>query len=437
MTAPASAVPIPAGERVDHVRALPDRTIRVALAGCGVVGGALARLLHSSAAAIGARHGVRVEIVRVLVRDARRKRDVPLRAGIFTSDVDGFLAEDADVVVEAIGGTEVAAAIARAALGRGIRLVTANKELVASAGPSLSAFGRGSGATLDFGAAVGGSAPVISTLRDLAVTAAPVSVRGILNGTSNYVLSQLERGSDYPAALAAACRRGLAEADCERDMDGSDSAAKLAIIAWVSFGVDPSTLPVRRLGLLPHPERFVRHASALGGGRVRLIAECARVTDAGFACAVEPVIVPLESSFARTELEDNRVEVDLGWSGPLAVSGPGAGGAPTAMSLLSDLLSPVPYAVDRASPHAFKAVDDPRARNWLVAARLPSRELTRAIAAGGVPAHDTGGFPDDTHVVTRPVSWAALQPLIHALAASDADPLIARVELPFAGRGAA
>ena len=435
MTAVASVVSIPSPERAQRAGVPPTRTIRVGLAGCGVVGSALVRLLHASADAIGARHGVRVEIVRVLVREPRRKRDVPLRAGIFTSDVAQFVAEDVDVVVEAIGGSAVAGDIARSTLGRGTRLITANKELVASAGASLAALGRGTGATLDFGAAVGGSVPVISTLRDLLGTSVPVYVRGILNGTSNYVLSQLERGSDYPEALAAACRRGLAEADCTRDMDGSDSAAKLAIVAWVSFGVDPSTLPVRRIGLLPEPGRFVRHASALGG-RVRLLAECARVTDSGIACTVEPVILPLESAFARTELEDNRVEVGLGWSGPLAVSGPGAGGAPTATSLLSDLLAPASRATDSTPPCTFAAVEDPRAHSWLVAARVPVAELARPVRESGIPVQSAGGFPGDPHVITRPVPWAAAQSLIQALAKSNADPLIARVELPVVGRDA-
>lgn len=400
-----------------------------------MVGSALVRLLYASSDAIAARHGVRVEIVRVLVRDPLRRRDVPLRAGIFTSDVEQFTAEEVDVVVEAIGGSDVAGDIARAALARGTRLITANKELVASAGASLAALGRRSGASLDFGAAVGGSVPVISTLRDLLGTAAPAYVRGILNGTSNYVLSELERGSDYPESLAAACRRGLAETDCTRDMDGTDSAAKLAIVAWVSFGVDPSTLRVRRIGLLPEPDRFVRHASALGG-RVRLIAECARVADGGIACSVEPVIVPLESSFARTELEDNRVEIGLGWSAPLAISGPGAGGAPTATSLLSDLLAPAPRPARGNLSCTFEAMEDPREHSWLVAARVSAAEFAGAIRASGISVRSAGGFPDDSHVITRPARWESLQSLIGALAATGCDPLVARVELPVVGRNA-
>lgn len=414
-----------------HLPSLPEpRTVRIALAGCGVVGSALVRLLHFSAATISARHGVRLEIVRVLVRDAGRSREVPLGAGIFTDDLAAFLAEDVDVVVEAIGGREHAEEIARAALGRGKRLVTANKELVAAVGASLAALARSSGATLDFGAAVGGSVPVISTLRDLLGASPPASVRGILNGTSNYILSLLERGGDYEDALAAACRCGLAEADCSRDMDGSDTAAKLAIIAWVCFGTEPSTLPVRRIGLLPDPARFVRHAAAVGG-RVRLVAECARVGEREIAASVEPVIVPLESALARTEREDNRVEVDLGWPGPLAVSGPGAGGAPTASSLLSDLLTP------SRSPHAhataasgYVAVDDPRAHCWLVAAGASASTLVRALRRSGIHLQAARADAEDPHVITLPTSWASLQPFLAELQGMGARPLVARVELP-------
>ena len=434
MTAPALVVAIPTARSARRAEPVGTRTLRIALAGCGVVGGALVRLLHSSAAAIAERHGLRVEIVRVLVRDPRRKRDVPLRAGVFTGDVEQFVAEDVDVVVEAIGGSDVAGVIARATLGRGKRLVTANKELVASSGAALAAIGRGAGATLDFGAAVGGSVPVISTLRDLLGTTSPAYVRAILNGTSNYVLSLLERGSDYPEALATACRRGLAESNCTRDMDGSDTAAKLAIIAWVSFGLDPSKVVVRRTGLLPDPVRLVRHAAALGG-RVRLIAECARVEDGGIACTVEPVILALDNPFARTELEDNRLEVGLGWSGPLAVSGPGAGGAPTAAALLSDLLSSGDRAVDRVA-RLNVAVDDPRPHSWLVAASVSTSCLVRAVGESGVAAQSVRDHPRDPHVITRPVPWAAIQPVVAGLAAGNADPVVARVELPDAGRNA-
>src|SRR4051812_33372727 len=180
------------------------RTVRVALAGCGVVGGGLVRLLHESAPAIASRFGVRFKLTRVLVRDVNRDRTLPLDSQLFTNDLDAFLAHDSDVVIEAVGGEEPARTIASTALTRGTKFITANKELVASHGDTLSALALENETGLDFGAAVGGSAPVISTLRDLVGAATPKSVRGILNGTSNYVISLLERGANLEVALASA-----------------------------------------------------------------------------------------------------------------------------------------------------------------------------------------------------------------------------------------
>jgi len=152
------------------------RTVRVALAGCGVVGGGLVRLLHESAPAIASRFGVRFDLTSVLVRDVNRERNLPLEARLFTNNLDGFLRHDADVVIEAVGGDEPARTIVSDALRRGKKAITANKELVSSHGDALSALATENRAGLDFGAAVGGSAPVISTLRDLVGASTPLSV---------------------------------------------------------------------------------------------------------------------------------------------------------------------------------------------------------------------------------------------------------------------
>src|SRR3989442_9840238 len=188
------------------------------------------------------------------------------------------------------------------------------------------------GGSLDFGASVGGSAPVISLLRDLLGTTSPKSVRGILNGTSNFILTRIEQGDSFAEALTEAQRKGLAELDPSRDLDGRDSAAKLAIIAWISFGIAPSAFCIPRIGLNASIDLIVRDATRLGG-RVRFLAECGSLPNREIIASVEPVIVPSDNPFGRTELEDNRVEVDLGWAAPLAVSGPGAGGPPTATAL--------------------------------------------------------------------------------------------------------
>jgi homoserine dehydrogenase len=406
------------------------RTVRVALAGCGVVGGGLVRLLDESATAIAARFGVRFDLTRVLVRDVHRDRNLPLDSRLFTNDLNAFLAHDADVVIEAVGGDEPARTIASAALKRGIKVITANKELVASHGDSLSALALENEGGLDFGAAVGGSAPVISTLRDLVGASAPLSVRGILNGTSNYVITLIERGASIETAVASARERGLAESDCTRDLDGRDAAAKLAIIAWVTFGIRPGGLQVRRTPLVPGLDRLVRLAT-VEGARVRLIAECTQLPGHSVAAAVEPVIVAAESAFGRTTLEENRVEVDLGWPSPLSVSGPGAGGRPTAAALLSDLLRVSPPPNDRgAGATQFTSVVDPRAHRWLVTAQLDTTLLERAVTAIGLPSQRFVGDGTDAAVITAPVRWNSVQRLIAELEGLNASPCVARCELP-------
>lgn len=369
-----------------RLRALSDhppapKVVRIALAGCGVVGGALVRLLHDAADAIEARHGIRFEIARVLVRDLALERGLPIPTSLLTDELPVLLSEEADVVVEAIGGDEIAAEIARAALGRGRRFITANKELIASAGCELAALARASSSSLNFGAAVGGSAPVISLLRDLLGVSSPASVRGILNGTSNFILTELERGKSFHSAVDAARVRGLAEADVSRDLDGRDAAAKLAIIAWVSFGIRPSELLVRRIGLNPDPSRLVRHAALLGR-RIRYIAECSAFDGDRLCASVEPVLVDEAGSFARTSFEDNRVEVDLGWAAPVSVSGPGAGGAPTAVALLGDLISDaVPGNERGASRRTFTSAEDIRVHRWLVVAGTSLSALESVVGS--------------------------------------------------------
>lgn len=408
--------------------AIDPRPVRVALAGCGVVGGGFVRLLHDSAPAIAARFGVRFDLTRVLVRDVDRDRNVPFDSRLLTNDLDLFLAHDADVVIEAVGGSEPARTIASAALKRGKKFITANKELVSSHGDALSALASEYDGGLDFGAAVGGSAPVISTLRDLVGASAPLSVRGILNGTSNFVISLVERGESIETALASARERGLAESDCSRDLDGRDAAAKLAIIAWITFGIRPAALHVRRTPLVPGLDRLVRIAAA-EGACIRLIAECTQLPGHRVAAAVEPVIVGSQTAFGRTTFEENRVEVDLGWGSPLSVSGPGAGGRPTAAALLSDLLRVSPPPNDRgAGATQFVSVFDPREHRWLVAARLDAESVQSALTASDLNSERYIGNGRDAAVITAPANWTSVLRLISALEVLNADPCIARYE---------
>jgi homoserine dehydrogenase len=384
---------VPGAAAVRYVRVEPrTRVLRIALAGCGVVGGALVRLLRERGAEIEATRGLRLELARVLVRDPTRPRGLELAPGLLTSDAAELLGARADVLVEAIGGLDPAERLARETLARGRAVVTANKELVAAAGAELAALAKNTGATFDFEAAVAGGVPVVRALRGALGESGLVSVRGTLNGTTNFLLGRLLEGAGYPAALAEAREKGFAEADPSRDLDGRDAAAKLAILAWLAFGADPATLRVRRRGLLPDPELLAR-AAALFGGVPKLVCECVRLPR-GIAASVEPAVVDAGSELAGASGEHNLVVLESRWNGRIRLAGPGAGGMPTASALLWDVLgsagglrsrpapgpgAPVSARDDRALPTAARGI----------APTAPLRPCTlpparRQVEAGGI-----------------------------------------------------
>jgi homoserine dehydrogenase len=397
-------------------------TVRVALAGCGVVGSALLRALVARKANLADRHGVDVVLTRVLVRDTSLERAAPFDRGLLTADVDDFLATDADVVVEAIGGLDPARRIALSALSRGRELVTANKELLAAHGSELAALAIRSGTTLRYDAAVGGGVPVLRLLDDALGAGTPTSVRGILNGTSNFVLTQLEDGATLDAALRAARAAGFAEADASRDLDGRDAAAKIALVAWAAFGVAPEAVTVRTTSLLPDPARFTRLAARFER-TVRQLAECALVEGDAVA-SVAPVLVAHDSAFARTRDEQNRVEVHTGWSAPLCASGPGAGGLPTATALLSDLLA----ARGRARrPHNVGArASDPRLSSWAIEVRGAPAVLHRLAPTSGY-VH-TDATATCAWSVVESATTAEIDDVVRALRAVDAEPIAVRFD---------
>lgn len=406
------------------------QTIRLALAGCGVVGGGLVRLLSSSAESLRLRHGVRVELVGILVRNVARERGLSVDPYLFTDDVTEFLTADADVVVEAIGGEEPAHRIAHTTLARGRRFISANKEFISSFGSDLQTLAFTNDGVLQFDAAVGGSVPIIRTIQSALGGNAPASVKGILNGTSNFILTQLERGKSYECALAAARERGLAEDDVSRDVDGRDASAKLAILSWVAFGIPVKAVKVRTSGILPAPDRLAR-AGALVGGRVRLIAECVTLPENRLTAVVEPVVVSPRSAFGQTVFEDNRVEVDLGWGSPLCVSGPGAGGAPTATSLLSDILANT-SSLSRSSSktdRSWVSVDDPREHRWIIGAAVSPELIVSCCNQAGVAVVDVSRQATDAYVTTGPSPTDRVDSVISSLRHIDPHPLRARLEL--------
>ena len=407
------------------------RTIRIGLAGCGVVGGSLVRLVQASAGALLRQHGVRFEIASILVRNVARDRGLHVRRELFTDDLNSFLSTPVDVVVEAIGGQEPAFTIASTALRRGNRFITANKELVSSQGARLGTIASASGAEFDFDAAVGGGAPVLRTLRDAIAAERPASLRGILNGTSNFVLTELERGTSFDTAIARARARGLAEDDYSRDLDGRDAAAKISILAWRAYGVNPSTIPVQRIGLLPDTARFVRHAARLGGS-VRLIAECTVLQNSQIAVSVLPTIVPSDGALGRTVWEENRIELELGWSAPLSITAPGAGGAPTATALLSDLLNTRAQIPDAcAHEHGnYSAALDPRPHRWLIAATAGVPRVLEALRTQSHENIEHDQSTGETSLTTGPLTIGEVESIVANLRVADANLIVARLALP-------
>ncbi|MBB4636307.1 homoserine dehydrogenase [Longimicrobium terrae] len=406
------------------------RTLRVALAGCGTVGGELVRLLHQGAGEIRARHGVRVRLVRVLVAHAGRPRPSELDPALLTTDLDAFLAEDADVVVEAIGGLDPALRIARTTLGRGRRLVTANKALIAAHGPELAELARRHRTRIDFESAVAGGIPVIRALRDSLGLTGIARIRGVLNGTTNFILTRLDEGWRYADALADAQARGFAEANPARDLSGEDAADKLRILGWLAFGIRPDALVLRRRGIDPDPERLAADARLLGGAP-RLVAEAVQ-TEAGVVAAVEPVIVPSAGALGRTRGEENVVVIESRANGGVALSGPGAGGSPTASSLLADLVRGA-GRLPRPAPVAPLSVADTREHRWaLSVARTQAAGgiLERTLSRAGIVSTAVLADGDRRVAVTGPVGWQRVDLALRALSAERLAPVVSRVEVP-------
>ncbi len=310
------------------------RPLRVALAGCGAVGSAFVEQVADWNRRRRGRGAL--EVVTVLVRDpSRRRRGIDRRS--ITDDVGAFLAAPAEVVVEAVGGLDPALRIARHALASGRPWVTANKAVVARHGAALATEARRVGVEIGFEAAVGAGIPVVATLRQALAHDEVVALRGILNGTTNFLLTALERGAAWDDALAEARRRGFAEADPSRDLQGLDAADKLRILAWLAFGVDPASLEV---DVVP-----VSRAGA-AGAVMRQVAEVRR-DSSGIRGCVGPVEVPRDSALGRTTDEGNLIEIDTVGAGRIRLSGPGAGGRATASALLGDVVAGLGLAAGR------------------------------------------------------------------------------------------
>ncbi len=316
--------------------------VRVGVLGCGNVGAALVRLVAERAGAIEARTGLRLEIAAVAVRNLSRERDVQLPEGVLTRDSAAVVVDpDIDVVVEVIGGIEPARELILGALAAGKPVVSANKELLANVGAEVFAAAAAANRDLLFEAAVAGGIPIIRVLRE-SLRGEPIRrIMGIVNGTTNYILTKMsEEGADYAVALAEAQRLGYAERDPTADVEGFDAAAKAAIMAAIAFGSRVVAGDVYHEGISGITPDDIAVARRLGYV-VKLLAICERVEDANdfsVAVRVHPTMVPNHHPLATVRDSYNAVFVEGGAVGNLMFYGRGAGGRPTASAVLGDLI---------------------------------------------------------------------------------------------------
>ena len=317
---------------------MSERTIRIGMLGCGTVGSAVVRMLAEHGDGIAMRAAVRLAVTRVAVRDADRGRDVPLPRDVFTTDPSSIVADpDIDVVLELIGGTEPAKELILASFASGKPVVTANKEVLSAGGKELFDAADAAQRDLRFEAAVAGGIPLIAPLKESLAGDRVRRMLGIVNGTTNYVLTQMsEHGWTFEDALAEAQRFGYAEADPTADIDGFDAAAKCAILASIAFNTRVVADDVYREGIARITPQDIADAARLGYV-VKLLA-IAELEDGEVSARVHPAMIPAAHPLAAVRDANNAVFVEGAKVGQLMFYGPGAGGEPTATSVIGDLV---------------------------------------------------------------------------------------------------
>ncbi len=315
-----------------------DRVIRIGLLGCGTVGAGVVTILDREAEDITARTGAKLEITRVAVRDLGRERDLPLPADVYTDDpAQVVAAEDVDVVVEVMGGIEPAGTLIRRALERGKPVVTANKELLAQHGPELYTAASEAGVDLAYEAAVAGAIPIIKPMKESLAGDRVRRVVGILNGTTNYILTRMtEEGAAYADVLAEAQALGYAEADPAADVGGHDAAAKCAILASLAFDSMVYGEDVYREGIERVTATDIRTADRLGYV-IKLVGIASEVDDR-VAVRVHPTFLPKEHPLASVREAFNAIYVEAEAAGELMFYGRGAGSLPTGSAVVGDVI---------------------------------------------------------------------------------------------------
>ena len=315
--------------------------VRVGVVGMGTVGSGVVRVLGQSADHIGRQAGRPIVVEQVIVRDAAKVRGVPVPGDRISTNLSD-VTDNRSITVAAmlVGGLEPAREMTIELLRKGKDVVTANKALLAEHGPELFAVAREAGRAIAFEAAVAGGIPIVAAIAECLAANRIESIRGILNGTSNFILTRMEEdGSDYAEVLALAQAEGYAEADPAMDVDGTDATQKLALLAHLAFGVWVPWGQIPRVGLETIDQELLRFADELGF-RIRVVADASRA-DGSLTMRVGPTLVRKSTPLAETRGAFNAVSVVGDAVGPMFFHGLGAGQLPTASAVVADIIDTV------------------------------------------------------------------------------------------------
>ena len=314
------------------------RGINVGLMGLGVVGGGVASALLDRNQAVSAQVGMPVNLTKVLVRDLARRRDTAVPAEMLTADPEDLLGDpDIDLVVEVMGGVDPASRYLSMALSSGKHVVTANKEVMAKHGPELFDAARRGGVSLSFEASAGGGIPIIGSLTHQLLANEVQSIRSIINGTTNYILTRMAyEGARFSDALAEAQAKGYAEADPTNDVEGFDAVYKISILASLAFHQRVAPEDVYREGISRLEPQDFRYASELGYA-IKSLA-IATLDEKGIGARVYPVLIPVDHMLGKVDGVYNAVEVTGSLCGQVLLHGMGAGRGPTTSAVVGDLI---------------------------------------------------------------------------------------------------
>jgi homoserine dehydrogenase len=412
----------------DHGR--QPHQVRVGILGCGNVGGPLVDLIQRQGDEIAARTGVQLEVAAVAVRSASKERSVELAPGVLTTDAASVVEDPSiDVVVEVIGGIEPARTLISRALATKKPVVTGNKELLANIGAELFTAAHDAGVDLLFEAAVAGGIPLIRPLRESLVGERISRVMGIVNGTTNYILTRMtEEGVSYQEALAEAQSLGYAERDPTADVEGFDAGAKAAIIASIAFGARVVAGDVYHEGISSITAADIAFAKRLGYV-VKLLAIVESV-NGSIGVRVHPAMVPASHPLASVRESYNAVFVEGEAVGNLMFYGRGAGGQPTASAVLGDLIDAATNLRKNSSASVGTLVEarirpiDEATSEYYLNLEVADRPGVLAAVAGVFGRHDVSirameqeGLGDEARLIfiTHTAREADVQATLHDL----------------------